>query len=171
MTKEDTTKASLEARRELAAPVQGETRGREWARRRYRFSQEQCSRSTSRDGRWEQVKQVGHILSDLAERELIDEAQAVARRYDVTVEEMVGRRRLAGIAAARHAMWATLYDRGHWSYSRIAEMFGRNHATVIAGVRAHATRELAKVDRVHQKELAHAHAHAVDFQDTEAGHG
>ena len=80
------------------------------------------------------------IIDMLRQRDLYDVARRVARAHDCTVGELVGRSRHKGPAAARHALWAELYSRGHWSYPKLGELFGVDHSTVRDGVRAHCAR-------------------------------
>lgn len=80
------------------------------------------------------------IIERLAERELLDIAARFAREHDVTVRELVGPSHQRACAWARQAMWNYLQGLGHWSYSRIGELFGRDHSTIMAGVRQHLRR-------------------------------
>lgn len=54
--------------------------------------------------------------------------------FDVPARDILSRRRIKPIAQARFALYAALRQRG-WSYPRIGMFIGRDHATVIHGVR------------------------------------
>lgn len=89
------------------------------------------------------MKLATDIITELHERDLFDDATRIAKAHNVTVFEMVSRNRSMGPSAARHAFWQELYARGHWSYPRIAELFGRDHSTVMAGVKGRARKTAA----------------------------
>lgn len=74
------------------------------------------------------------ILADLEQRDLLDLAKAIAYTHDVTLAELLGHDRSRPFAMARHALWATLYARGHWSFPRLGALFGYDHSTVFYGV-------------------------------------
>lgn len=57
-----------------------------------------------------------------------------AELFDLDPKEMMSRRRIRPIAQARFALYAALRQRG-WSYPAIGKFTGRDHATVIHGVR------------------------------------
>lgn len=67
----------------------------------------------------------------LAQRGLLGAVEKVARKHHVTMGELLGRRRLAHIVAARHAAWWEMRAKG-LSYPAIAWLFGVNHTTVIS---------------------------------------
>lgn len=59
----------------------------------------------------------------------------VAAKWKVTQVDLVaGRRRWARVSAARRDLWRLLYEAG-WSYPEIAEFTGRDHTTIMAGVK------------------------------------
>ena len=69
----------------------------------------------------------------------------VADRHGVTVDELTGPRRLRHIVRARHEAMAETWRRTPLSKCEIGRrMGGRDHATVIHGIRAHLAREGAK---------------------------
>jgi chromosomal replication initiation ATPase DnaA len=84
------------------------------------------------------------VMARLRERdgdgELLAIVKRIAAAHDVTVDELLGPSREAAPAHARQALWATLHERGHWSYPRLGKTFGRDHTTIIAGVNAHRDR-------------------------------
>lgn len=57
-----------------------------------------------------------------------------AELFDVPAADIMSRRRIKPIAQARFALYAALRQRG-WSYPRIGMFIGRDHATVLHGVR------------------------------------
>jgi hypothetical protein len=73
--------------------------------------------------------------------DLLALVKRIASAHDVTLDEMLGTSHVAGHVHARHALWAALYARGHWSYPRLGKLFGRDHSTVLAGVVAHCERQ------------------------------
>lgn len=64
----------------------------------------------------------------------------------VPLVEVVGRSRMRPVVAVRHAFWSALRDRG-WSYPAIGRLFGRHHATVMHGIRAHKAFHAKESDR------------------------
>ncbi len=64
--------------------------------------------------------------------------QAIADDYGVTLEEVRGRGRRQDRVRARWHVMHYLRTVRHWSYPRIGQYLdGRDHATVIHGVREH----------------------------------
>lgn len=51
------------------------------------------------------------------------------------VSQLLGRSRVKRIAHARQDCWRMIRDRLEWSYPKIGGKFGRDHSTVIEGVR------------------------------------
>lgn len=60
---------------------------------------------------------------------------AVADETGISVEAITGRDRHAPVAAARHEVWTRLRLEHGWSWPAIAREFGRDHTTVMHGVR------------------------------------
>lgn len=60
--------------------------------------------------------------------------EQVARESGVPVAELVGRSRARYVVWARHRAMARLRDEG-WSLPAIGEVFGRDHTTVLHGIR------------------------------------
>jgi hypothetical protein len=55
--------------------------------------------------------------------------------FDLSVKELAGNQRYKYLMPARFAMYKTLRERG-WSYPRIGKLFnGKDHSTIIHGVR------------------------------------
>lgn len=83
------------------------------------------------------------IMARLRERdgdgELMGLMKRIASAHDVTLQELLDSRK-AGPTDARYALWNALMERGHWSYSRIADVFGRDPSSVNNGVGAHRER-------------------------------
>jgi len=79
------------------------------------------------------------IVDKLAARDLLAVVDDVCRARRITREELCGRGRTKAVATARRELWWRL--RHHpdlsFSYAEIGRLFGRDHATVISGVRAH----------------------------------
>lgn len=64
----------------------------------------------------------------------------MARAYFTTPGGVIGSRRRKRDVEARHAVWASLYGTGRYSLPDLAAMFGRDHTTILAGVRRHRER-------------------------------
>ncbi len=81
------------------------------------------------------------IIAALGTRGLLDIVDAVCDQRGVTRDELCGRGRSHAVAAARHELWWLM--RHHpdrcYSYSEIARIVGRDHATVLHGVVTHAS--------------------------------
>jgi chromosomal replication initiator protein len=68
-------------------------------------------------------------------------AQEVAGRHGVSLEELIGPSRLRVIAHARQEAFFVLYESGRATTPQIGRWFGgRDHTTVIHGIRAHKRR-------------------------------
>jgi len=65
---------------------------------------------------------------------IISDVQNIADDHGVTVEDIFGKRRHAPIARARQEAFTALRWYG-FSYPQIGRIFGRDHSTVIHGVR------------------------------------
>lgn len=66
-----------------------------------------------------------------------------ARLHGTTIGEIMGASRLKNVVAARHAVFVALRAAG-WSYPAIGAVMGRDHTTVMAGVKKAAARAAAK---------------------------
>lgn len=62
------------------------------------------------------------------------ELELVCKVYRVTLEQVYAQSRLASVTDARAACWAFLRAKGK-SYPEIGIMWGRDHATILRGVR------------------------------------
>ncbi len=78
------------------------------------------------------------ILEALQVRDLVQYLDVICQRHHVTREEVCGRGRTRVVALARHELWWELRHHGTlaFSYEEIGRLFGRNHTTVLHGVRA-----------------------------------
>jgi chromosomal replication initiation ATPase DnaA len=80
------------------------------------------------------------IITALSTHGLLNLVDAVCDHRGVTRHELCGRGRSRAVAAARHELWWLM--RHHpdrcYSYSEIARIVGRDHATVLHGVAIHA---------------------------------
>jgi len=76
-------------------------------------------------------------------RGLLKMAERIAEAHGVSVEDMFSAvRGFSAVPRARQAMWAELYATGNWSYPRIGQLFGRDHTTIMAGVRKAMVRQM-----------------------------
>lgn len=57
-----------------------------------------------------------------------------AELFDLDPKDLIGRKRKRSVTRARFALYAALRQRG-WSYPAIGKFIGRDHATIIHGVR------------------------------------
>ncbi len=64
-------------------------------------------------------------------------AREVAERHGVPFEDLVGKKYQKGLASIRQEAWALIYAEGRLSYPQIGAKFGRDHTTILAGVRNH----------------------------------
>ena len=64
---------------------------------------------------------------------------SVAHHRNVSIKDLFGRKRQSNISNARFEIWWRLrqLDKERYSFPMIARMFGRNHSTIIYGVRRH----------------------------------
>lgn len=60
---------------------------------------------------------------------------AIAQAANITVEQMRSHKRDRPLAEARMAVWYIAHDHMGFSYLRIAKVYGRDHTTIISGVR------------------------------------
>lgn len=78
----------------------------------------------------------GKLADKLRERDLYDQAAAIAACWHLTLRDMF-ESRTRPAPFARVAFYRYLRDLG-WSYPRIGELVGRDHTTVIAACRGEA---------------------------------
>lgn len=76
------------------------------------------------------------LLEGLRRRGLYDLADAIARYHRITVEEMMGNRRTATPVLARAQLIYVLKTYHHRSYPEIADIFGKDHTTIMAGLKS-----------------------------------
>lgn len=67
----------------------------------------------------------------------------VCLRYEVAVEDVLSGSRWKPVSRARQAFMAEAYATGRWSQPQIGAFLGRDHTTVLHGLRAHARRAAA----------------------------
>jgi len=84
------------------------------------------------------------VMARLRERDangdLLSLVKRLAAAHHVTVDELLGPDRMSGPSHARQALWSHLHENGGWSYPRLGKVFGRNHCTILYGIRAHRER-------------------------------
>jgi len=87
-------------------------------------------------------KSLDAVLDDLDARDLLSLVDDVCRHRRVPRAELCGRSRAQSVSRARHEVWWLLrYDpERFYSLLEIARLFGRDHATVLAGIAAHERR-------------------------------
>lgn len=61
-------------------------------------------------------------------------AQPIIDEMGVSLERILGRERVARVAAARHMLFVAMWKAG-FSISEIGRVLGKDHTTVIAGIR------------------------------------
>ena len=86
------------------------------------------------------------ILHALSARDLLGLLDSICSRRGVSREELCGRGRTQPVARARHELWWSLrhHPQHHFTYQEIGRIFGRNHSSILHGVRGfqRAQREL-----------------------------
>jgi chromosomal replication initiation ATPase DnaA len=82
------------------------------------------------------------VVEGLRARDLLELVQQIGARRGVMVIEICGRGRARSISFARQEVWWRLRHHPERFYSllEIARLFGRDHATVRAGIEAHRRR-------------------------------
>jgi hypothetical protein len=123
---------------------------------------------------------MNHVIEALDVRDLLDLVDDVCRRRRVTREDLCGRGRTKAVSLARHEVWWRLRHNPEAAYSfeEIGRLFGRHHATVIQGIRAHDRRlrgdgDPAAADQATTAEAERARPAAADRargQGSGAGH-
>lgn len=66
---------------------------------------------------------------------LYDEMREICASRAVTLSQVHGNRKLATVVMARRDIWMMLRDKYCKSYGEIAELFCRDHNTVMIGIR------------------------------------
>ena len=84
----------------------------------------------------------GRILALLEVRHLTQMVAEICERRGVSALDLCGRDRSLSICHARQELWWQLRnDPGReYSYSEIARLFDRDHATILHGIAAHTRR-------------------------------
>jgi chromosomal replication initiation ATPase DnaA len=92
-------------------------------------------------------KAAAAVVQDLQARNLLELVQQVGARRGVCLTELCGRTRTRNVVAARHEVWWRIRNHPERCYSlhEIAHLFGNDHATVWAGLRAHQRHHLVAV--------------------------
>jgi chromosomal replication initiation ATPase DnaA len=82
------------------------------------------------------------VIDALRVRDLLELVDHVCKRRGVTRHELCGRGRTQNISMARQEAWWRIryHPERHYSYPEIAQLFARNHTTIMAGVYAHERR-------------------------------
>jgi chromosomal replication initiation ATPase DnaA len=83
-------------------------------------------------------------------------ADETAKVFEVPQREILGRLRVPSVARARQAMYAALYDACQTSYTEMAWRLGRDHSTLVYGVKR--AREMAEDDNEFAVALARVSA-------------
>jgi chromosomal replication initiation ATPase DnaA len=78
---------------------------------------------------------VNTVRNRLVQRSLFTLAQDIADRCGFSVNTLLGRGRTASVMRGRRELYSALRDRG-LSYPEIGWLLGRDHTTVLYGVRA-----------------------------------
>lgn len=84
------------------------------------------------------------IIARLRDRSLLELVERIAAEHHVTVEDVCSRWRAKSVSAARHKVWSRLRVMG-LSLPEIGALFGRDHTTVLVGVRRAHERATASV--------------------------
>jgi chromosomal replication initiation ATPase DnaA len=83
-----------------------------------------------------EMRPAGNVLAIIA---------SVCRRHRINPADLMAEGRPTRIVACRDEVWWTIRLRTKLSYVRIGAIFGRDHSTVITGVRRHTKRLAAQV--------------------------
>lgn len=81
------------------------------------------------------MKQASDVIDRLKERDLYELTKKVAHKFGMTVAEVVAPERQQDRIYARAVLFGVLYARGHWSTTRLGELFGCDHTVVLYGLR------------------------------------
>jgi len=82
------------------------------------------------------------VRAELDAHGLTDLVREICRRRGITLDELCGTTRTRSISRARHETWAAIHalPHRHYSYAEIGRLFGRDHSTVLLGIRVHRRR-------------------------------
>lgn len=70
--------------------------------------------------------------------------QFVCEKYEVHPRDLMGHWHDQNIVRARHHAWWLIRHNTNWSLPRIGKYFGKDHTTIISGVKRHAARMQAE---------------------------
>jgi chromosomal replication initiation ATPase DnaA len=92
-------------------------------------------------------KSAAQVIADLDVRDLLALVDDVCRRRGVPRALLAGRTRTQSVSRARQEVWWLMrhHPERHYSLLEIARLFGRDHATILAGLAAHGRRASAPV--------------------------
>lgn len=91
------------------------------------------------------IASVATVLRRLSERDMLETVERHARLHGVTAEDVCGRGRTAAVSRARQAVWLHLRETTALSYPELGALFGRDHTSVLYGVRKCSARLVVKV--------------------------
>jgi chromosomal replication initiation ATPase DnaA len=79
------------------------------------------------------------VLENLRSRDLLALVREISTRRGVPLDELCGRQRARSVSRARQEVWWRMrhHPERYYSLLEIARLFGRDHGTVVAGIRAH----------------------------------
>lgn len=69
--------------------------------------------------------------------EILSVVERVAAQHGIEWRKLFGKRRTKRIAAARQQVYSELHATGKFSTTRIGNIFGRDHSTVVYGIKTH----------------------------------
>lgn len=80
-------------------------------------------------------RELEEIRKDLEARGLWSIVEETARRHFLLPHELLGSDRLASVCMARFHLWSILRSRTGFSFPQLGRIFGRDHTTIMMGVR------------------------------------
>lgn len=83
--------------------------------------------------------------------------------YDVTTEDILGKRRLRSIVDARRTAMVLAFNGSTLNKSAVSRMFGKDHATILHAIKTHA--QLMEVDEQYNKAF-----HQIESMLVQAGY-
>ena len=85
------------------------------------------------------------MIHDLDARDLLALVDEVCRHRGVPRDLLAGRTRTQSVSRAPQEVWWRMrhHPERHYSLLEIARLFGRDHATIVAGIAAHHRRASA----------------------------
>jgi chromosomal replication initiation ATPase DnaA len=87
---------------------------------------------------------IKNLMSALNERDLMEPALATAKKYHMSVEDMLGDRMFGHFTRARHEFFYHLVNTAGFTCSSAGHLLGFDHSTVYNGVKKHAARIAGK---------------------------